>query len=114
MRRLVDSTNAAPSPLTLDKCPHCGSQLRSGTRHFTLRLPGERYVGTEAILVVHGGNRTGLCFRSRVVPSRLGNLRLASCLSARANKEEESMGGLIYLVGLIVIILFILSFLGLR
>jgi len=28
--------------------------------------------------------------------------------------EEETMSGLIYLVGLIVIILFILSFLGLR
>jgi hypothetical protein len=35
-------------------------------------------------------------------------------LGTAAGHEEAPMNGLIYLVGLIVIILFILSFLGLR
>ena len=34
--------------------------------------------------------------------------------AAPAIREEEFMNGLIYLIGLIVVIMFILSFLGLR
>ena len=45
--------------------------------------------------------------------SLLRNLRLSPRLSAD-RMEEETMDGLIYLVGLIVIILAILSFFGLR
>lgn len=46
------------------------TSVRTAARNFdlelataTLRLPGELYVGTEAILVVHGGNRAGPYFR---------------------------------------------------
>jgi hypothetical protein len=41
------------------------------------------------------------------------NLRLQACLSGHT-LEEVIMDGIIYLVGLIVIIMFILSFFGLR
>jgi hypothetical protein len=42
------------------------------------------------------------------------NLRHDASLSGIAHMEEEAMNGLIYLVGLIVVILAILSFFGLR
>ena len=47
-------------------------------------------------------------------PARHRNLRLQSDLSGSSHMEEETMDGIIYLVGLIVIILFILSAFGLR
>ena len=42
------------------------------------------------------------------------NLDAACRLYARRDKEEDSMNGLIYLVGLVVVILAVLSFFGLR
>lgn len=98
IRVAIRQFSLRPSPLTLDKCPHCGSQLRSGTRHVILRLPGELYVGTEAILAVHGGNKSGLCFRSRSARSRLGNLRRASCLF-REGKQRGGKHGRLDLLG---------------
>ena len=42
-------------------------------------------------------------------------MRPANCLAGEARKpREEAVNGLIYIVGLIVVIMFILSFLGLR
>ena len=43
-----------------------------------------------------------------------GTLPAASRLTGHAYVEEETMDGIIYLVGLIVIIMFILSIFGLR
>jgi predicted nucleic acid-binding Zn ribbon protein len=45
-----------------------------------------------------------------------GRLRFKSCkrIIRRGCKEERRMNGLIYLIGLIVVIMAILSFLGLR
>ncbi|WP_175345298.1 hypothetical protein [Bradyrhizobium sp. ORS 375] len=44
-----------------------------------------------------------------------GTLRVAAAYTAtRFEPEEETMDGLIYLVGLIVVIMAILSFFGLR
>jgi hypothetical protein len=48
-------------------------------------------------------------------PGRLCGCRVATTSTAECPAIEEApMNGLIYLVGLIVIIMFILSFLGLR
>ena len=44
----------------------------------------------------------------------LWNLHLPLSFIKRGNTEEESMDGLIYLIGLIVIVMAILSFFGLR
>jgi hypothetical protein len=48
------------------------------------------------------------------MPQLHWNLCLTGRLSGIADMEEETMDGLIYLVGLIVIIMFILSIFGLR
>ena len=46
---------------------------------------------------------------------RIGNITAAAVFPWRAVKPwEEIVNGLIYLIGLIVVILFILSFFGLR
>jgi hypothetical protein len=42
------------------------------------------------------------------------NLHLQTLLSGDACMEEDTMDGLIYLIGLIVVIMAILSFFGLR
>jgi hypothetical protein len=47
-------------------------------------------------------------------PERAEHFRWFDVPAARVQTREASMGGLIYLIGLIVVILFILSFLGLR
>jgi hypothetical protein len=51
------------------------------------------------------GNRLGA--RDRNIPPR-------ATFSLQLRPREKAMGGLIYLVGLIVVIMFILSLLGLR
>jgi hypothetical protein len=56
------------------------------------------------------GSRKAL--RPPISRQALRNLRVEACLSPK--QLEESMNGLIYLVGLIVVIMFILSLLGLR
>jgi hypothetical protein len=50
--------------------------------------------------------------RSCWPPTR--NVSVASPLCGGSCEREATVGGLIYLIGLIVVILFILSFLGLR
>jgi hypothetical protein len=49
--------------------------------------------------------------RSRQIP---GNIRAPRAIDRIAGAKEVGMNGLIYLVGLIVVIMFILSFFGLR
>jgi hypothetical protein len=57
--------------------------------------------------VSHDGNGTK--------PGQEGTyLRLQSSIAIGATRMEATMNGLIYLVGLVVVIMFILSFLGLR
>ena len=57
--------------------------------------------------VSHDGNGTK--------PGREGTyLRPESSIAIGATRMEATMNGLIYLVGLVVVIMFILSFLGLR
>jgi hypothetical protein len=43
-----------------------------------------------------------------------GTFRVPQCLARELLTREAIVGGLIYLIGLIVVIMFILSFLGLR
>jgi hypothetical protein len=56
------------------------------------------------------GNRRGAPDREHSVQS----LQSGVSHESAAKLQEETMNGLIYLIGLIVVILFILSFLGLR
>lgn len=82
----------------------------------TSRLPAEGWAGFARTTAFHCLPASPL--NGRFDPKR--SLRRGTFLSKRrcvsrvANVSEENMNGLIYLVGLIVIILFILSFLGLR
>jgi hypothetical protein len=47
------------------------------------------------------------------IPYGVGNLPISSHLTGN-NAEERNMDGIVYLVGLIVIIMFVLSLFGLR
>jgi hypothetical protein len=52
--------------------------------------------------------------RAQIPPASLRNLPQRLRLTGIALMEEETMDGLIYLIGLIVVIMAILSFFGLR
>jgi hypothetical protein len=64
-----------------------------------------------------GSDRAGLCAALYLTPTRLRNifrkLRLCVCLWQN-NRMELQMNGLIYLIGLIVVVMVLLSLLGLR
>ena len=51
---------------------------------------------------------------SRYLRFRFWNIRHQAHLSGNGSMEEDTMNGLIYLIGLIVVIMAILSFFGLR
>ena len=55
-----------PRPLAhLDECPQRDAPTSICSSPLPLRLPDELYVKIEVILVVHYGNRAGLCSRPR-------------------------------------------------
>jgi hypothetical protein len=61
--------------------------------------------------------RTSGCLERRAIPTvhcTHWNLRVEAGLSGCTLEEDKIMDGIIYLVGLIVIVMFILSFFGLR
>jgi hypothetical protein len=60
-----------------------------------------------------GVDRVATAPRRQFVPL-VGNHEVRRLLSRHSLEEEDNMDGLIYLIGLIVIIMAILSFFGLR
>ena len=62
------------------------------------------------------GNPVHPAFPATATALPIGNILPSPAFHTKVplNKSEETMNGLIYLIGLIVVILFILSFLGLR
>ncbi len=61
--------------------------------------------------MARGSNGMPLCVREGTIPSRSGSFAIGA---GESSGVEEHMNGIIYLVGLIVVVMAILSFLGLR
>jgi hypothetical protein len=69
----------------------------------------------EAYPTCDRGPRAGdIGFQPGKCSARLRNLSVSAPLNRRQKEEETIMDGIVYLVGLIVIIMFVLSLFGLR